>query len=1382
MAEGFRVASAYVQVDPDTSDFREKLQEELDEAVAGVHADVSVGLDTAEFDAGADHVKTTMSELDDLRAEPSVGLNAGGFDTERDRVLDSLDDLNSERAEPSVGLETTDFKAGRDEVLDKLDDLDAEHADPTVGLEDADFQAKMASANAQMTALNTRSANPTIGGGGGGGGAEGGEGSLLGALSLGVGSLLPGLGAAAAGVGLLGGTGLAAFGGIGKAIEAHSQAAQNVGITGAQLASTAFSNAVAVQQAQEQVGQAYSQAAMTARQAAMAQAQALQQVTQASQQEEEADAGLQQAQYNLSDAWIQARYALEQLRDEEQDSATTIRAAQVALQQAQYQQTLTDENAMSTALDRAQAAVQVTQAQEQLTSAQQNATYVQQEYNLQDKAGVAGSQQVVSAKQAVRAAVYAVRDAASQAQLAQKNLTDTELNDAAQVKQAQLAVVYAQRNVINTIREQALAMAATQSTSNQAANQFEKDMERLSVPARALVNQILSMHGAWKTIEDIAQTTVAPGITIFLKGIKGILPEIDRGIGLMGKAMGDSFGSFGKLMQTPAFKEGLSGLLTNGVQFASTVLPAFATFLQQLGKLGGQQGAATGLSNLFAGIAHGLTGMVTALTPYIPAINSFLTAVGAIIAQIGPPLGRIIGLVAQALGPLTRYLDHHPNGTIVKVIGDVVAGLIAFKGLQKLLPDFISGPLGKLASKGAGMIMSPFKSAAGKIPGLLNKAWGLAGQGYTKVFGAGGLIERGATWVSGVGSKIGGAFSNAWDGISGFGSKLGGMMSSAGTSVVQFVSNMGTQLAQAATATGTWIAEHAVAAATFVAENVTMAASATAAFVAENAATLGLVTILAAVVAAVVELGTHWGDVWGFIKSVALDLWHNVLDPMWQGIEAGAKWVYDAGIKPYFDLIKQRFTELEDAALWLWHNVLDPVWQGIQLGVDAFESGFSSSWHRIEGIFKTPVNFLIKTVYDNGIKRFWNDIVGAIGLGSLKLPEIQGLARGGIVGGTDRGYDSQLVAMRPGEGVLVPEAVRAIGPGTVHALNNTYGSGQSGGGSSLGTKELRRLGERGARKGGEHMLGFGGGGILGDIGGFFTSLGKGVWDSAKFMAELATNPVHALESALSGILHSPAAGDLGKIMTGIPKTLIKDLASLITGGGGGSGSTGYSAASRFGITSPGSSPPGGAGTHASGTVASWFRQAVKLTGVPSSWIPDLETIAWYESSDNPNAVNRTAAGIAAGTPEGLMQTVLGTFNEYHMPGTPDNIFDPVANLAAAIRYIKADYGNPANTPGLIALAHGSAYTGYDQGGWLMPGGMPINQTGQPEAVLTPAQSSALQALARWAEATLGSGGSPNGGGPLGGVNFNYFGTQHPGVEQRAMMRRDLALALSGGTP
>src|SRR5581483_2613919 len=132
-------------------------------------------------------------------------------------------------------------------------------------------------------------------------------------------------------------------------------------------------------------------------------------------------------------------------------------------------------------------------------------------------------------------------------------------------------------------------------------------------------------------------------------------------------------------------------------------------------------------------------------------------------------------------------------------------------------------------------------------------------------------------------------------------------------------------------------------------------------------------------------------------------------------------------------------------------------------------------------------------------------------------------------------------------------------------------------------------------------------------------------------------------------------------------------------------------------TAMGSGPAGvgaaGVGA-AGGTADQWIAEAIARTGAPSSWAPALETIAEHESSLNPAAANLDAAGgNLAATPLGLMQMLPSTFAAHAQPGHT-NILDPVDNLSAAIDYIKDRYGNPANTPGLRALARGAPYVGY----------------------------------------------------------------------------------------
>jgi SLT domain-containing protein len=56
------------------------------------------------------------------------------------------------------------------------------------------------------------------------------------------------------------------------------------------------------------------------------------------------------------------------------------------------------------------------------------------------------------------------------------------------------------------------------------------------------------------------------------------------------------------------------------------------------------------------------------------------------------------------------------------------------------------------------------------------------------------------------------------------------------------------------------------------------------------------------------------------------------------------------------------------------------------------------------------------------------------------------------------------------------------------------------------------------------------------------------------------------------------------------------------------------------------------------------------------------------------AINNWDSNAAAGTPsKGLMQTIDSTFNTYALPGHT-NIWNPVDNIVAAVRYANATYG------------------------------------------------------------------------------------------------------------
>lgn len=91
---------------------------------------------------------------------------------------------------------------------------------------------------------------------------------------------------------------------------------------------------------------------------------------------------------------------------------------------------------------------------------------------------------------------------------------------------------------------------------------------------------------------------------------------------------------------------------------------------------------------------------------------------------------------------------------------------------------------------------------------------------------------------------------------------------------------------------------------------------------------------------------------------------------------------------------------------------------------------------------------------------------------------------------------------------------------------------------------------------------------------------------------------------------------------------------------------------------------------------------------------DIATIIQHESGGNPHAINNWDSNAAAGTPsKGLMQTIDPTFDAYSLPGHRD-IWNPVDNIVAGVRYAIDRYGSVGRVPGVAQLREGGSYVGY----------------------------------------------------------------------------------------
>lgn len=99
-------------------------------------------------------------------------------------------------------------------------------------------------------------------------------------------------------------------------------------------------------------------------------------------------------------------------------------------------------------------------------------------------------------------------------------------------------------------------------------------------------------------------------------------------------------------------------------------------------------------------------------------------------------------------------------------------------------------------------------------------------------------------------------------------------------------------------------------------------------------------------------------------------------------------------------------------------------------------------------------------------------------------------------------------------------------------------------------------------------------------------------------------------------------------------------------------------------------PPVGEGVDA------WISQALGILKMDNSYLPGIRNMIMKESSGNPRIVNNWDSNAKKGTPsKGLMQTIDSTFQQWALPGYNQDVFDPVSNIIAGIRYAQNRYGD-----------------------------------------------------------------------------------------------------------
>lgn len=141
-------------------------------------------------------------------------------------------------------------------------------------------------------------------------------------------------------------------------------------------------------------------------------------------------------------------------------------------------------------------------------------------------------------------------------------------------------------------------------------------------------------------------------------------------------------------------------------------------------------------------------------------------------------------------------------------------------------------------------------------------------------------------------------------------------------------------------------------------------------------------------------------------------IWNNVIKPAWDALGAGISWVIDNVVRPAFERIKSALSSVKD----FFSNVVD---------------GIRIIWDALKGHVARPINFVIETVWNNGLVRAWNKIGEFLpGLPAASTLAPVAFAKGGnvpLMPGSKKGKDSVNAMLMPGEHVLTTADVKAMG-------------------------------------------------------------------------------------------------------------------------------------------------------------------------------------------------------------------------------------------------------------------------------------------------------------------------------------------------------------------
>lgn len=428
-------------------------------------------------------------------------------------------------------------------------------------------------------------------------------------------------------------------------------------------------------------------------------------------------------------------------------------------------------------------------------------------------------------------------------------------------------------------------------------------------------------------------------------------------------------------------------------------------------------------------------------------------------------------------------------------------------------------------------------------------------------------------------------------------------------------------------------------------------------------------------------------SVWNFIGGIFSEWYENKIKPWftvekWKELGSGIVGAFQ-GIPQFFEGIYKKIVEIFSPAIQFFTETFTNAYNAAKNAFSFIGTWFSEKYKDVTGAFKNIKQYFrdaFQGAY-NAVKNIWNGIGKYFkGIANDIITPI-GKAVNGVIGGINWilekvGSDTRI---KKWDVPKFASGTNGLSRDTIGVVNDQVGSTYkelivppSGkpfipegrnvilpmekGTKIMPAKQTRNLMNSMGINGIPHFAG-GIGDFLGSAWEKVTSFTGEIWDYLTHPSKIVQIAIDKFTdiSGWSGIYGSIASGAVSKVFDSVVE-FVKNI---------------------FSTSSPKVNYNSSAGVEQWRQLASY---ALRLTGqFTDANVNALLMQMQHESGGNPNAINDWDINAKNGTPsKGLMQVIDPTFKTYALAPYNQNIYDPLSNMIASIRYTVSRYGSLYN--------------------------------------------------------------------------------------------------------